>query len=197
MVADRSLAVPAVPPIGFDELPATLAAVLAPRVERLGYLGEFFQRTAHQPDVLLAFHDFTEAGKRALGDRLTELVALTVSAELGNDYERHQHERLSIRIGRGRDWVATVEHRQPEAPEAAELLDAQERLAQTVVLAAVRGRGGPGRELVDRYAARYGAPAAVALLLVAGRYLAHAVVVDALGITPPVPSIFEDGFDGD
>ena len=189
---------PAVPPIGIDRLPEPLATVLRPRVERLGYLGEFFQRTAHQPGALLAFHGFTEAAKQALGPGLTELVALTLATELGNDYERHQHERLSVRSGRGRAWVAAVERCQPAD---AALLDQQERLAQAVALAAVRdagpARGRQLRPLVDGYAGRYGAAAAVALLFVVGRYLAHTVVVDALGIEPPVPSVFEDGFGGD
>lgn len=193
MAADPSLAPTAVPPIGFDDLPDALSAALGPRVERLGYLGDFFQRTAHQPEALLAFHEFTEAGKRALGERLTELVALTVSTELRNDYERNQHERLSVRSGRGRAWVTAVERRRPEA---ADVFDDQERLAQAIVLAAVRHQDADVRELVDRYATRYGPPATIALLFVVGRYLAHAVVVSALGIDPPVPSIFEDGFDG-
>jgi alkylhydroperoxidase family enzyme len=181
---------PAVPPIAFDQLPAKLAATLAPRVARLGYLGEFFQRTAHQPDVLLSFHEFTEAGKRAVGEGLTELVALTVSTELGNTYERNQHEHRSIALGRSRAWVADVERRRPAA---AELLDDEERRAQTAVLAAVRDRRTAAQESLDRYATRYGAAAAIALLFVTGRYLAHGLVVRALGIQPPVPSIFEDG----
>jgi len=34
--------------------------MLRPRVERLGYLGEFFRYTAHQPQALISFLDFTE-----------------------------------------------------------------------------------------------------------------------------------------
>jgi hypothetical protein len=33
-------------------------------------------------------------------------------------------------------------------------------------------------------------------MLLAGRYLAHALVVNTLDLAPPVPSIFEDDFDG-
>ena len=66
---------------------------MRPRVERLGYLGEFFQCAANVPDALLAFDVFTAALKRALPDRVTEVVALTVATRLGNAYERHQHER--------------------------------------------------------------------------------------------------------
>jgi hypothetical protein len=183
----------AVPRLEFGQLPPALAEVLAPRVERLGYLGEFFQRMAHQPEVLLAFHDFTERGRRALGETLTELVALTVSTELDNAYERHQHERRSVGGDRSRAWVAAVERRRPE--ETASVLDGQERLAQAVVLAALR-RDDAAPALVDRYASLHGAPSAVALLFVAARYVAHSLVVHSFGITAPVPTIFEDGVDG-
>jgi alkylhydroperoxidase family enzyme len=182
----------AIPPISFEDLPTGLAGVLEPRVKRLGYLGEFFQRAAHQPEALLAFNGFTEASKDALGPRLTELVALTASVRLGNVYERNQHERLSVNRGLGREWVAAVETLDPDG---AGLVDQQERSAQRVVLAVVLDHGHGARAIVEDYGARHGAPAAVALLLVIGRYLAHAAVVNALEIGPPVPSIFEDGFD--
>jgi hypothetical protein len=42
--------------------------------------------------------------------------------------------------------------------------------------------------------ASLGADGAVAVLFVIGRYLAHAAFVNALGIGPPVPSVFDDGF---
>jgi alkylhydroperoxidase family enzyme len=183
----------AIPPIDFEDLPPPLADVLRPRVERLGYLGEFFRRAAHQPAALHAFQEFTEAGKAALGERLTEVVALTASMVLGNRYERNQHERLSVRQGRGRDWVAAVERL---GPGGVSVLREDERDAQEVVLAVLRDRGRGARAVVEAYAERYGGAAAMALLLVIARYAAHAAVVNALELQPPVPSIFEDGFDG-
>jgi alkylhydroperoxidase family enzyme len=72
---------------------------LGPRSDAWGYLGEFFAVAGHQPAALLAFHEFTEALKRALPPELTEVVALTTATELGNDYERSQHERLSVNLG--------------------------------------------------------------------------------------------------
>src|SRR5262245_2909785 len=183
----------AIPPISFGELPPELAAAFRVRVERLGYLGEFFQRAAHQPEAVLAFHEFTEACKGALGERLTELVALTVAASLGNDYERHQHERLGAQR-RSRDWVFAVEQLDPAASDGA--LDARDRQAQEVVLAVLMHHGHDSRPVVEAYARRHGASEAIALLLLIGRYLAHSAVVNALELRAPVPSIFEDGFDG-
>lgn len=181
----------AIPPIGYAELPAELAAAFGPRVERLGYLGEFFQRAAHQPTALLAFHQFTEACKDALGERLTELVALTASVRLGNAYERNQHEQLSVRRGRSRDWVLAVEQLDPAT--SSEVLDDRDRQAQEVVLALLEDHGHSSRPVVEAYAGRHGAAEAIALLLLVGRYLAHAAVVNALELHAPVASIFEEG----
>lgn len=180
----------AIPALDQIQLDGPLAEALAPRVARLGYLGEFFQRTAHQPDALLAFHRFTEAAKSAAGDHLTELVALTVSTATGNTYERHQHEQLSVRQGRSRTWIAEIERLEPDAD-----LATGDRDAQLTVLALLRDRGHGARARVDEFARTYGAPAAVALLFLVGRYLAHAVIANALELQPPVPSIFAEAAD--
>src|SRR5207245_11385082 len=102
-----------IPRLSQNELPPEVAALLRPGVERLGYLGEFFQCAAHQPAALLSFMAFTEDLKHALPDRLTETVALTVSGELENAYERHQHERLCLKLGFGDAWVRAIEERNP------------------------------------------------------------------------------------
>ena len=94
-----------IPRLEFEDLDPDLAKVLEPRVERLGYLGEFFKCTAHQPAALLSFNEFTENSKKGLPKRLVELIALSISTKIGNDYERNQHERLSVRLGFGREWV--------------------------------------------------------------------------------------------
>jgi alkylhydroperoxidase family enzyme len=181
-----------IPRLALDQLQPALAEKLRPRVERLGYLGEFFACAGHQPAPLAAFVDFTEALKQALPEHLTQLCALSVAGELGNDYERNQHERLARRLGLERAWIAAVNAREPDG--AAEL-DATDRAVQRLALASVR-RGGRGvtREL-EEVVALLGAEQAVGVLLVISRYAAHALFVNALEIRPPVPSIFEDGFE--
>ena len=37
---------------------------------------------------------------------------------------------------------------------------------------------------------------AVAVMMVMARYVAHALMINCMDIGAPVPSIFEDGFDG-
>lgn len=181
-----------IPRLALDELEPSLAEKLRPRVARLGYLGEFFACAGHQPAALAGFVDFTEALKQALPERLTQLCALSVAGELESDYERNQHERLARRLGLGRAWIAAVNEREPEAAAG---LDPTDRAVQRLALASVR-RGGRGvtREL-EAVIALVGAPQAVGILLVISRYAAHALFVNALEIRPPVPSIFEDGFE--
>lgn len=181
------------PRLTFEELDPALARLLEPRVRRLGYLGEFFRCAAHQPRALSAFVEFTESAKAPLDKRLVELVALTVATAKRNPYECNQHERLSVRLGYGRDWVADVERLSPD--DAPSLSDAEREL-QRFVLAAV-GERADAATAFQQVVARHGAQDAVALLMVVGRYAAHAVMVNALRLAPPVPSVFEDGFNGD
>jgi hypothetical protein len=177
----------------FDELPTAVATRLAPRVKRLGYLGEFFKCTAHQPEALSAFIDFTEAGKGALDDRLVEVVALTVARWMDNSYERHQHERLSVRLGFGRDWVEAVNQLKPDFAPG---LRPEERRLQRLVLAILETRGKQVGALFEQAVAELGQDSAIAVLMVIGRYVTHALIVNTLALAPPVPSIFEDGFTG-
>src|ERR1700743_2718594 len=97
-----------IPRLSAEEMPPVLASFLSSRVKRLGYLGEFFQCTAHQPEALLSFLEFTEHLKHALPSNLTEVIALSVAVLMENDYERIQHERLSLKLGFSAGWLREV-----------------------------------------------------------------------------------------
>lgn len=181
------------PRIEFADLPATLATILEPRVKRLGYLGEFFKCAAHQPDALAAFIEFTEASQEGLSKQLIELIALTCTGWMGNSYERNQHERLCVRLGFGREWVAAVSALDPEANP---LLTPEERSVQQLTLAILGTHGRSAGPLFGE-TLRMGARQAMAILMIIGRYVTHSLIVNTLELEPPVPSIFEDGFTGD
>jgi alkylhydroperoxidase family enzyme len=178
-----------VPLIGFEELDPAVRQRLQSKFDRLGYLGDFFQVTAHQPESLAAFIDYTDATKRALPDDLAELVALTVATATGNDYERHQHERLSVKLGLGKEWVAAVELLDPDH---ADLAPAQ-RDTQRWVLAVLKDHGRGSHADLDALVRGLGPKDAVAVALMCGRYVAHATIANSFGIQPPVPSIFTPG----
>lgn len=184
----------AIRPVDYEDLDGELRRAVQPRYERLGYLGDFFRYTAHQPAALIAFDAFTEACKRAVGPSLAETIALTVATRLGNDYERNQHERRAVRSGLGRGWVAGVERLDPD--DTSNPLGEAERAVQRFVLAAVDPDGAASGARLDDVVAIVGESTAVAVALLTARFAAHALVSRALGLRAAVPSIFEDGFDG-
>lgn len=172
--------------LSLAQMDAELAAMLRPRVERLGYLGEFFQCAAHQPEPLKHFYRLTEALKQALPDRVTEVVALTVASHLQNDYERVQHERLSLKLGFGDIWIRDVLRRDPQQPASA--LSDTDRAVQALTLAVLARHGRGVRGELESVVALLGPEAAIAVLFLIGRYVTHAQMVNALELTPPVAS---------
>ncbi|HVN83795.1 MAG TPA: carboxymuconolactone decarboxylase family protein [Candidatus Binatia bacterium] len=178
----------AIPRIDFAHLPPELAAALKPRVERLGYLGEFFQCAAHQPEALRSFMQFTDDLKDALPDDLTEVVALTVAGVMRNDYERHQHERLCRKLGFSDDWIRAVSTREPSRRSA---MTEGERLVQQLAMTVLDAHGRRAHAECQAVVEAVGAKQAIAILMLIGRYVTHSLMVNALGLSPPVPSIFE------
>jgi alkylhydroperoxidase family enzyme len=160
-------------------MPEGLQDLLASRVERLGYLGGFFSLLGHQPGALAAFYEYTEALKAALPDDLTEVVALRTATLMANDYERVQHERLARKHGQSEDWIQAAEGGGGEELSPDQVL--VHRLADRMV--EDRGHGADA-ELRDVVAA-IGQERGVAVLLLVGRYVAHAHIANALRLTPP------------
>jgi alkylhydroperoxidase family enzyme len=176
-----------IPRLEMDQFAPELRETLAPRVKRLGYLGEFFKTAGHIPDVLVPFMDMTEALKAALPDRLTEVGALSASGAMGNVYERNQHERLSEKLGFGLDWIEAVNRLDPDA---AGPLSEEERAVQRLTLTVLRGHGHGARDEFEAVVRRLGHAGAMAVLFLIGRYAMHAYAVNVLELAPPVPSIF-------
>jgi len=176
-----------------DELQSELRECLRPRVERLRYLGEFFKCMGHQPQALRAFIEFTEAAKQPLPKKIVEVIALTVAVSEHNAYERNQHERLSVRLSFGKEWIEAVERLDPDN---APLMQEAERAVQRYVLAVTRSTGTSCAESLERVIDVLGSDLAVAVMMVVGRYVMHTIVVKSLRLAAPVPSIWEDGFAG-
>ncbi|HEV2364736.1 MAG TPA: hypothetical protein VGS12_11135 [Caulobacteraceae bacterium] len=174
-----------IPRIPFERLPERLQGELRSKYERLGYLGEFFQVGAHQPEALFHFNRFTEALKEALPNNLVELLALTLSRWSGNDYERVQHERLALKLGLAEGWVRAVERLDPAAaPELSE----EEQAVQSLALAMGKTQGHGAHEAAERCRALMAPERLVAVMLTVGRYLAHSAISNTLRFAPPVPS---------
>ena len=177
-----------IPRMEFTELPDSIAELLRSKYERLGYLGEFFARTAHQEEALRSFIEFTEASKGALDMRLVEAIALTVAVMGEVAYERNQHERLSVKLGFGAQWVKAVEALAPDHSS----LSPEERCVQKYVMHAVEHNGRGSSALLDELVDAVGHEKAVAVMMVMARYIGHAVLVNSMDIEAPVSSIFDD-----
>jgi alkylhydroperoxidase family enzyme len=174
-----------IPRLEFEEMKPGLAEMLRPRVERLGYLGEFFKCAGHQPQALMSFMQFTEDLKHALPDRLTEVVALTVATVYENAYERIQHERLSLKLGFGESWVRGVIALKADGSGG---MSEAEILAQKLTMAVIERRGHNTNVDLDAVIKAIGHEQAVAVLMLIGRYITHALIVNSMNLAPPVPS---------
>ena len=174
-----------IPRLSITDLDPDLAELLRPKVERLNYLGEFFQCTGHQPRALISFYTLTEDLKKALPDNLTELVALTIAAKMNNAYERVQHERLSLKLGLSEVWVREVvsflSNRKGNLSET-------ELVVRKFVLAVIeRGGHETGAELEEVVKA-IGHEKGIGVLMLIGRYVMHALIANSLALKPPVTS---------
>jgi alkylhydroperoxidase family enzyme len=158
-------------------------------MERLGYLGEFFQCTAHQPEALLSFLELTEHLKHALSGNLTEVVSLTIAKLMDNAYELVQHERLSLKLGFSAEWVLGILRL---TPDAAVELSEEEREVQRLVIAVVERNGHETNAELETVIRLIGVPKTIAMLMLVGRYISHALIVNALNLAPPVASPFAE-----
>jgi alkylhydroperoxidase family enzyme len=166
-------------------MPENLASFLAPRIERLGYLGEFFQCTAHQPAALLSFLEFTEHLKHALPQNLSEVIILSVAALLENDYERIQHEHLCRKIGFTASWIQGVLSLNPNS----NLLSADEQQVQRLSIAVVKRSGRNTKAELNAVVEAIGPAQAVAALMLIGRYVSHALMVNSLDLDAPAVAL--------
>jgi len=174
-----------IPRLTREKLHPDLQAYLRPRIERLGYLGEFFQCAGHQPEALLSFLEYTDHLKHALPNNLTEIVSLTVAQLMNNGYERVQHERLSLTLGLGESWLREVLSLRGDGTGR---MSEKEVLVQRLVLAAINRRGHDITAELEPVVRSTGPAMSIAVLMLVGRYLSHAIIANALNLAPPVPS---------
>ena len=179
-----------IPRLGLDAVDPAVRDLLKPTVERLGYFGEFFQVAAHVPGAIPAFMQYTGAVKAPLADAHNEVLALTVCGALEADYERIQHERLAKRLGFSLEWIAAASGR---AGSHASALTDDERKLQALALAMASTHGLRCRDELRAVVGALGPNKAVAALLQVSRFVTIALMCNALSLTLPVASVFDDG----
>jgi len=126
--------------------------------------------------------------KHALPNNLTEVVALTVAQLMNNRYERVQHERLSLKLGFGEDWLREV---LSLLVDGRGHLSEQEVLVQRLVAAAINRKGHDVTLELEAVVGSLGPATTIAVLMLVGRYVSHALIANALNLAAPVPSPLE------
>jgi alkylhydroperoxidase family enzyme len=178
-----------IPRLAYEDLAPALQDLFRARVERLGYLGEFFKVMSHAPETMAGFNTITESLKQVLPDKFTEIVSLGLSSRLGNLYEQYQNERLSRRLGFSDDWIR--EALEPVAgPDS--VFSSDEKAVQAFAIAVMENKGqGVEAELVAVIRA-IGPEQTVGVMWLVGRTVTHAMISNTLKLEPPVASLFED-----
>ncbi len=176
-----------IPRLEFEELTPELQDVFRARVERLGYLGEFFKVMSHAPETMGGFHTITESLKQVLPDNFTEIVSLSLSSRLGNRYEQYQNERLSQKLGFSDQWINEALN-PDDGPDS--VFGAEEKAVQAFAIAVMERKGqGVGAER-DAIIGAIGAQMTVAVMWLIGRTVTHALISNTLELDAPVESIF-------
>ena len=178
-----------IPRLAFETIDPAVREQLKPTVDRLGYFGEFFQVAAHVKGAIPAFMQYTGAVKAPLSDAHNEVLALTVCGALEADYERIQHERLAKRLGFPLDWIAAASGR--PGSHASTLKD-DERKLQALAIAMVSSHGLRCGSELEAVVAALGPERAVAALLQVSRFVNIALLCNALSLTLPVASVFDE-----
>lgn len=171
----------AIDPVNYAELPPELQNEFEPRVRRLGYLGAFFAFGGRQPRALGAFQQMTEELKTVLPDDVIEVVALAVATALDCKYERAQHERLAARQGHSAAWIEAA-----AGGSDGDVLSPAQVAVRALSLKMIAGRGAECDAELRAVVDHLGQDAAVGVLLLAGRYIAHSHIANVLGLTNPV-----------
>jgi hypothetical protein len=177
-----------VPRIEYEDIEPSLKELYRPRVERLGYLGEFFKVMSACPETMKGFFTITESLKKELPDNLSQLVSVALSSRLGNRYEQYQNERLSLKLGLSEDWVRSALN---PVDDPASVLTAEEKAVQRYAIAAGQGLGRGVEEEFKALVAAVGPRKAIAVMWLVARTISHALISNTLHLAAPVTSIFE------
>jgi hypothetical protein len=178
-----------VPRIEFEDIEPGLKELFRPRVERLGYLGEFFRVMSACPETMKGFFTITESLKKELPDNLSQLISVALSSRLGNTYEQYQNERLSLKLGLSQEWVRSA---LGSVDDPASVLTPEEKAVQRYAIAAGQGIGRGVEDEFKALVAAVGPRKAIAVMWLVARTISHAMISNTLHLASPVTSIFDN-----
>ena len=93
--------------------------------------------------------------------------------------------RLGLKLGFDKGWIR-------EAERGGHRLSDSERAVQALVIAVVARKGHDCRSELEAVIHSVGHAEAIAVLLLVGRYITHALTVNCLALEPPVASPLEE-----
>lgn len=176
------------PRIEFEDIEPGLKELFRPRVERLGYLGEFFRVMSACPETMKGFYTITESLKKELPDNFSQIVSVALSSRLGNRYEQYQNERLSLKLGLSKEWVRSA---LGPIDDLKSVFTPEEKAVQAFAVAAGQSLGRGVDHEFKALVEAIGERKAAAVLWLVGRTITHALISNTLHLAPPVTSIFE------
>jgi hypothetical protein len=177
-----------VPRIEYEDIEPSLKELFKPRVERLGYLGEFFKVMSACPETMKGFFTITESLKKELPDNLSQLISVALSSRLGNLYEQYQNERLSLKLGLSEDWVRSA---LGAIDDPKSVFTPEEKAVQAYAIAAGQGIGRGVEDEFKALVAAVGQRKAIAVMWLVGRTITHAMISNTLHLASPVTSAFD------
>lgn len=177
-----------IPPLAFGDLSEEAQDVLRPRYERLGYLGDVFGALGHNDSALRAFVAFADASATPVDQNLREVVALAAAAASNAEPELFQHERRALGLGFTRAEIAAIETLDPDHPD----LPTGGANVVAATVSVVRQDWAAARAAMSALVAKSGPEHASGVLLQIGYYVMATSIGHALGLTPPVNSIFAE-----
>ena len=163
------------PYIGPDELDERIADLVVSSLQP-GKRINIYSATANNPAILEGLRTYLGAmwSDSGLSDRQREIIILTAAAEIGSDYEWHQHESIGRKAGLSGDEIAAI-GRDDQSEFAAD-----ERVLIAYTRAVIRGR--VTDEIHEETLTVLGESTTVGAAATASGYLALGRMIDAFDV---------------
>ena len=107
---------------------------------------------------------------------------------MNNAYEQVQHERLALKLGLSEEWLRAVISLNQERGGP---LSRTEMVVQQLTLSVIERNGHDTEDELEEVIRSIGHKQAIAVLMLIGRYVMHALMANCLALKAPVRSPLE------
>jgi hypothetical protein len=113
-------------------------------------------------------------------------VALSVAVLMGNASDQVQRQQFSLKVGFSEEWLRELLSLVSDGPA---IISEQEWLVQQLMFAVTRRAGRNTTPEIEAVTRAIGPAQAIAVLMLIGRYISHALIVNTLKLAPPRMSL--------